>query len=98
MIFIFHPKADEELFESAWYYEKRSVGLGEDFLAAVEKALRRIDAFPSASRADSRGIRRCAVPGFPFTVLYKHRENRVFVVAVAHHRRQPDYWIQRLIQ
>ena len=96
MNFILHPEADEELFESAGYYEKHSEGLGEEFLIAVGEALRRIDTFPAASRADSQGIRRRRVMGFPFNILYQRQKDSIFIVAIAHHRRRSDYWVERL--
>ena len=33
---------------------------------------------------------------FPYGVVYQEREGRIFIVAVAHQRRKPDYWLKRI--
>ena len=33
---------------------------------------------------------------FPFNVLYREAGNTVQVLAVAHHRRRPGYWLGRV--
>jgi uncharacterized protein YacL (UPF0231 family) len=42
-----HPSAQQELEESYHWYEERSIGLGVDFLAAVQK---RIDSIAQEKR------------------------------------------------
>lgn len=34
-----HPEASEELLEASEWYEAEQIGLGEDFLSAVEKTV-----------------------------------------------------------
>ena len=97
MTFRFHPEADEDLIESARYYERQSEGLGDEFLAAVEDTLRRINLFPKASPADSKRIRRRLVEGFPYSVVYELENGSVIIFAIAHHSRRPGYWSGRLI-
>jgi toxin ParE1/3/4 len=36
------------------------------------------------------------VPRFPYALIYAVEERRVFVVAVAHFRRRPGYWRDRV--
>ena len=96
MKLIFHPEASEEMLESARFYEKKSAGLGSDFLAAVEDTTRRILELPTLGRIEKGDIRRGLVPGFPFTILYESHEDRIFIAAVMHQRRRPDYWLKRL--
>jgi hypothetical protein len=33
---------------------------------------------------------------FPFAVVYRADEQQIVVVAVAHHRRRPDYRVRRV--
>jgi len=40
-------------------------------------------------------VRRCLVNRFPFGVLYSVEPTSIFVIAVMHHRRRPDYWKNR---
>ncbi len=44
--FEFLPEAEEEMNEAARFYEGRSEGLGEDFLAEVEHTVESMLAFP----------------------------------------------------
>jgi plasmid stabilization system protein ParE len=40
--------------------------------------------------------RECILPGLPYTVVYEETDDSVRVVALAHHRRRPGYWMKRL--
>jgi hypothetical protein len=39
---------------------------------------------------------RVFVEAFPYSVVYSEEPTRLFIVAVAHFRRHPDYWKHRL--
>ena len=43
----------------------------------------------------SEGLRRFVLPRFPYSIFYYEREEDVWIAAVAHHKRQPDYWAGR---
>ena len=43
---IFHPLAEQELTESATYYEEQKTGLGLEYLAAVEQAVNCLMYYP----------------------------------------------------
>jgi len=32
---------------------------------------------------------------FPYKLLYSVESNHIFIIAVAHQHRRPDYWIER---
>jgi hypothetical protein len=32
---------------------------------------------------------------YPYTLVYRHHDGLVSIVAVAHHKRHPEYWLQR---
>jgi plasmid stabilization system protein ParE len=87
--------------EAAAWYEARGAGLGARFLDAIEVALqeilRRPSAFPRiATVRPNRAVRRALVRRFPFVVIFFVEAERVRVVAVAHARRIPGYWLQRI--
>ena len=92
---VFHPSARAELDESAVFYESRFRGLGIRFAVAVEGTVQRIVDRPQAGAPLGEHYRRRIVPGFPFTVIYRTWDDHVFVVAVAHQHRRPEYWRQR---
>lgn len=41
-------------------------------------------------------VRRALVQQFPFALAYIPRDDVVLIVAVAHWRRRPGYWLHRL--
>ncbi len=91
----FHPDAAEEAREAVSYYEDIRVGLGTDFQAELEAALRRIRDNPLLYAAESGTIRVCPLQRFPYSVFYEDQTDRVWVAAVGHHRRRPGYWARR---
>ena len=93
---IYHPKADDEVLESARFYEARNKGLGWRFLRAVQDAEARIARSPHAFPFFDDPIRKCVLAGFPFNLLFRIDDEGLFVVAVAHQRRRPGYWRRRL--
>lgn len=68
---IFHPEAYEEMLESARFFEEKSAGLGSDLIAAIQSATHRLKKFPESGVVEQGMIRKCLVPGFPFTLLYE---------------------------
>ncbi|MEI7841673.1 MAG: type II toxin-antitoxin system RelE/ParE family toxin [Gallionellaceae bacterium] len=95
MTFDFHPEAEAEFWEAVAFYEEHAEGLGLDFAAEVREAIERAVAMPLAWGQIELGIRRVLVHRFPFAVLYAENNNRLFVLAVMHSRREPNYWAHR---
>ncbi len=93
---IFHPEAHAEMIEQARYYENKSEGLGTDFLDAVEETVGRVANSPKAGAIERGIIRKRLVSGFPFTVLYEVQPDRIYIAAVMHQHRRPDYWQKRV--
>ena len=97
MTYWFHPGAEAEHLETIAWYEDRRGGLGAQYLAEFERLLELVCRNPHRHPIDrTPNIRRARMRRFPFTVLYREAGGRVDVLAVAHHRRRPAYWIDRL--
>lgn len=97
MNYQFHPEAEVEHLESVAYYEERQPGLGASYLAEFESALEQVCEAPGRYPIEQRpDIRRIRLPRFPFTVLFREFGGVVQVLAIAHHRRRPLYWLGRL--
>lgn len=92
----FHPAADEEFREAARYYESEAPGIGLAFVAEVHKAAAELTEFPLAAQIVRSSIRKKVLPHFPYTLLYSVEPNKIVIVALAHHRRRPNYWLRRL--
>jgi plasmid stabilization system protein ParE len=95
MTFSFHPEADAEFREAIDYYESSQRGLGADFYFEVYTAIQRLVDFPEAWPVVEGNVRRCLTHRFPYGVLYSVENEDIFIVAVAHLRRKPDYWKHR---
>jgi plasmid stabilization system protein ParE len=92
--------ASAEMAEATEWYAERVDGLGDRFLLETETAFARIDEMPLngspwTHRRLPDGVRRMFLRSFPYSVVYIV-EPRVVIVAVAHLRRRPGYWVKRL--
>ncbi len=92
----FLPEAQAEFGRAVAYYDQCGLGLGDEFVAEVEAAIRRILDYPHAWSEYHHGTRRCLTRRFPYGVVYQVRTGLILVVAVAHLRREPGYWVARL--
>lgn len=96
MKYSFHPEAETEFNEAIEYYESCAVGLGYDFSLEVHSAIERILSYPKAWPELVNEIRRCQTNRFPFGILYSEERGEIYIVAVMHLRRDPQYWQKRI--
>lgn len=92
----FLTRASEELEAAASYYEEHQPGLGRHFIAEVKKVQDRITALPNAAPEVREGIRRRSIHRFPYHVIYRVANDKIVIIAVAHKRRRPDFWLGRI--
>lgn len=90
-----HPLAKRELFESQDFYEDRATGLGAAFLDSVEAAVTGIRRHSHSGSSVDVSLRRSRVLRFPYSLIYRIEEKRIFILAVAHDKRKPRYWAGR---
>jgi toxin ParE1/3/4 len=97
---IFDRDAEEELSAAVSWYDERRPGLGKEFFVAVDETVRLIRQFPEIGKRApevprTSGVRKIAVEGFPYWVVYQELPALLYVVAIAHFRRRPGYWRYR---
>lgn len=96
----FLPEAETELRAAAEWYDDLA-GLGHELVAEVQAVTSKIIEMPGAF-APARGVRasvgarEAAVKRFPYRLIFVEVEQELRVVAVAHVRRRPGYWRDRL--
>jgi len=95
----FHAAATEEAEGAVRWYNERLAGLGDDFrlelLGAVDRIVRAPLLWPPS--VYDRRARRCLLPRFPYSVVYVVApDSSIVIVAAAHARRRPRYWLERL--
>lgn len=96
MKFRFHPAAEAEHLDQVSFYESRERGLGARYLDRFAAVMHHVCAAPASLPLDRPpDIRRARVRPFPLAVLFRVHEGEVQILAVAHYRREPRYWLGR---
>ena len=95
------PEALSELVEAAAWYDARQAGLGTEFLVEVESILPLIERLPSSfarlqGLSSDLTIRRALLPRFPYALVFMELRDHVRIIAVAHAKREPGYWLTRV--
>ena len=92
---VFDPDARAEFLKAIQYYEDSQAGLGHRFRLAVEAAVKSIAENPFRYRVLHPPFRRYLLPHFPYTIIYCIEPENILIIAVAHTKRKPGYWIKR---
>ena len=95
MKYAFHPDAKTEFRAAIDYYEECEPGLGADFAIEVRSTIGHILSFPNAWPTLEENLRRCQVRRFPYGIIYSHDEGLIYILAVMHLHRDPNYWQER---
>lgn len=93
---IFDPLAAKEYQEAIDYYDEQDPGLGENFRGEIEAALSILSKYPNLGMEERPSIRRFAIKRFPYKLIYAVLGDVLFIIAVAHGHREPNYWIDRV--
>jgi len=93
---IFHSEAEWDLHQANLFYEKERTGLGRELRQEVEETVRRIQRSPQAFPLQSdQETRKGLVHRFPYTVVFIELGEVLWIAAVAHQKRRPQYWSDR---
>jgi plasmid stabilization system protein ParE len=90
---LFSRLAVNELEDASDYYTLEQQGLGDSFRSEVQQAIRRILRFPLAWPVERGEVRKTFVHRFPYKILYSIEPDHLFIIAIAHQHRKPDYWV-----
>ncbi len=87
--------AEWDYTEALCWYAERSHRAAEGFNAEFDKALKIIGTDPGRfPRCDDRH-RFYLMDRYPYQIIYRTEPDEVVVIAVAHAKRKPKYWIGR---
>lgn len=89
--------ANIELEEAVRYYDHQLSGLGFRFYQEIDAAIERIKLMPEAWTKMGRYTRRCILKGFPYALLYVIEVDAILITAVAHLRRDPEHYKDRIL-
>ena len=92
---ILHPAAEEEIYQAFAWYEERSDIAAWAFVQELSSMVRLAVSSPETWPIIIGNTRRIVFPRFPFDLVFRVTDQAIQIVAVAHNRRQPSYWLNR---
>ena len=92
----FHPEAVWEFQEAVQFFQQRGRKLGQRFAWEIRSTIAKIIPNPDRWCVVEQDVRRCLVRVFPYAVLYVIEADYILIVAIAHGKRRPGYWRNRL--
>lgn len=101
LAFAFHPEARAEFVADVDWYDERDVGVGWRFAEAVRDAIDAAIDDPAAWAVwpgwdRDPVVRSKNVSDFPYRVVYFVGDELLTIVAVAHSKRRPGHWRNRV--
>ena len=91
---VFRPEAEDEVLEGREWYETKRLGLGKEFVQAVDELVSRIVENPLAYQRVHKDTRRAVLSRFPYAVYYRLAGDDIVVQAV-HGRQHQSRWQSR---
>lgn len=96
MKYEFHPEAELELYEAALRYEAEVPELGRRFGEEVERVVHLLLEHSEMGARVDESLRHFVLRRFPFSVVYAVASDLIYIVAIAHGSREPEYWRLRV--
>ena len=88
----YRRKVGRDLAAAYGWYEDQRIGLGAEFLFAVDTSFNAIQEYPGMFSRVHDDVRRAIVSRFPYAVFYRIEPRQVVVLAVLHMSRDPKLW------
>ncbi len=88
-------QAFNELDGAVSYYEEQQAGLGLRLMDEFDRHVIWILSNPTVPRIRRGGYRRVNLKTFPYYIAYVVREDILWILAMTHGHRKPEYWIER---
>lgn len=91
-----HPAARREIRRAfEWYLQEASQRIAAGFLDDFEQTLALLKKHPEIGEPGGSNTRRLIFQRYPYTVVYRLKDEALEIVAIAHQSRQPEYWAGR---
>ena len=88
-------EAEDELNAAVAYYEDIEPGLGIRLKEEARGVIQWIGKNPEVPSLRAKGYRRVNFKVFQHYIAYFVWSDRIWIVAVAHGHRRPEYWLER---
>ena len=96
LAFEYHPEAVVEGSEAYQWYALRSEEVAERFWQELRHARKSVTDSPETWNPYYHGTRCYRLHHFPYALVYIQRHEHIIGLAVAHLKRRPGYWRDRL--
>lgn len=91
----FAQVANDELNDACDWFNQQQVGLGDRFRHDVRDVVLLISKAPLLFPVELEDVRRYVMNRFSYTLRYVVRGEVIWILAVSHQHRRPDYWVDR---
>jgi toxin ParE1/3/4 len=88
-------EAEKELDKAVDHHEEIEAGLGLRLKEEARGVIHWISHNPELARLRAKGYRRVNLKVFPYYVAYFIWADTIWILAIAHSKRRPEYWIGR---
>ncbi len=93
----FHPLATQDLNTATNFYKKNATHtIARNFLTEFRSSVALIGQFPELAAKADGVFRRLPLSRYPYTIIYLVVVDEIRIMAVAHDRRAPNYWHDRV--
>lgn len=88
--------AEVDFTEALDFYREESEALAGRVYDEIHRLIAEVCAAPRLYRMVAPPVRRHFSETFPYAVLYVEKADHVLILAIAHFKRRPGYWRERL--
>ncbi len=92
----FHVEAERDSDQAISWHLDISSELAFALALEFQEAYRNIVEHPNRFPGHVWGTRRLVMQKFPYYIIYREQTNSIQIIAIAHHKRHPGYWKNRL--
>jgi plasmid stabilization system protein ParE len=78
-----------------WYIGEGAFIAADDFADELDQTLGLLSQFTKLGEPGAHNTRTLPLHSFPYSIIYRLRDDIVRIIAVAHHSRRPGYWVGR---
>lgn len=94
----FHPLAETELDKAVAYYKAVEQGKGFELFNRIQVSIEQIRQYPESAPISRGSVRSFIIQPtqkWSYTLHYRATSDIIRILALAHQKRQPFYWLER---
>ena len=92
---VFHELAEVDLATAFDWYSQRSLSAADELWQEIRRTVEAARNPGQFSRYDEN-TRRALVRRFPYQIVFRYDTSKILIVAIAHVKRRPGFWRDRL--